>query len=46
MMKQYMKNKSLFLQKNAFKIAECFQESTSFKSIGIPSCNVPGFILM
>ena len=46
MMKQYMKNKSLFLQKEELlsRIAELF--SKKIGSAGIPSYNVPGFILM
>jgi len=47
MMKQYMKNKSLF-RRTAFKDSgTVFKEDlTSFGSAGIPSYNVPGFILM
>ena len=49
-MKQYMKNKSLFLQKEELlsRIAELFSKKIlrPFGSAGIPSYNVPGFILM
>ena len=50
MMKQYMKNKSLFLQKEELlsRIAELFSKKIlrPSGSAGIPSYNVPGFILM
>ena len=49
MMKQYMKNKSLFAERRtAFKDSgTVFKEDlTFFGSAGIPSYNVPGFILM